>query len=127
FERRGAVGLQAHAVGAGAPKTEQSRGQRVEVDRVDVARDGGVAATGACRYPPDGGWWQPPTPTLPHKGGGGSGVGGGRLRWRALAAQVGAGFRPDGCTSNRRLERHVELPAAWMWAKVGCANPQRQP
>ena len=44
----------------------------------------------------------------------------------SLAAQVGAGLRPDGFTRNRRIDGHVELPAAWMGPKVGCLNPKRQ-
>jgi len=44
----------------------------------------------------------------------------------SLAAQVGAGLRPDEFTRNRRIDCHVELPAAWMGPQVGCPNPERQ-
>src|SRR5256886_11303555 len=154
-------------MGDGAAEAEQSSGQRVEVDRVDIAGNRGVAATDISRDAPDrgrrrtallacggGSGWVFSLPpcgggsgcvfSLPPCGGGsgcvftlppcGGGSGcvfalppcGGGSGWGVrcpLPPQVGAGLRPDGFTRNRRIDGHVELPAARLGPKAGCPNP----
>ena len=70
LERGEATSLQPHAMGDGAAEAEQSSGQRVEVDRVDIAGNRGVAATDISRDPPYGRWIG--APTLPSPRGGGT-------------------------------------------------------
>src|SRR5947209_11014074 len=75
FEGREAASLDPHAVGDRARKAEEARNQRIHVDWIDVARDGGVATADVPRDAPEGRWRTPP-PTPPPSGGGGGGGGG---------------------------------------------------
>src|SRR5438552_4085617 len=106
----------------GAPKAEEASDQRIEMDRVDVARNSGVTATDISRYPPYRGgrrgrvlapkFGRVPPPRLAGEGGVG------------LAAEVGTRFGPDAITFDCCLGEHVELPAAGMLPQVRSRNPE---
>ena len=55
-------------MGDGAAEAKQSSGQRVEVDRVDIAGNRRVAATDISRDAPERIRFSPPTLTLPPLG-----------------------------------------------------------
>src|SRR5438105_4905765 len=131
LERREAAGFQPHAVGDGAPKTEQSRGQRVEVDRVDVAGDGGVATTDISRDAPDGGWYGAPTLPSPASGGGGCVVAGGRLRGQPVAVGGDVGElngrlgQPVGAAASSSSDGFgVETSQAGRLVELDCHAPR---
>src|SRR5438552_834156 len=84
----------------GAPKAEEASGQRIQMDWIDVAGNGGVAAPDIAGDAPDGGG-RPPTPTLPREGGGRFGGGGGFGAGGRCAMQVGARFGPDRVAGGR--------------------------
>src|SRR5439155_6459643 len=116
-----AASLQPHAVGDRPAEAEEAGRQCVEVDGVDVA--------GHRRVPP-----ADVSRDTPYRRGSESSMvtplrTGGRFRPRwgsslPLAAQVGAGFRPNQFITDGRLANHVELPAARMGAQVGGAHGQ---
>src|SRR5438552_9283476 len=109
----------------GAPKAEEASGQRIQMDWIDIAGDGGVAAPDIAGDAPDGGE-RPPTPTLRREGGGRFRGGGGFGAVGRCAMQVGARFGPDGVTIDRGLGEHVELPSAGMLPQVGRRNTEAQ-
>src|SRR5438132_14190760 len=99
-------------MGDGAPKTEQSSGQGIEMNGIDVARYGGVTAPDIARDVPcsrgtrhfSGSWRFSLARSR------------GRVGVGAAAMEVGAGFGPDRLVVNRGLAEHVELPSARMLA-----------
>src|SRR2546429_1988401 len=106
----------------GAPKAEHSSRQRIEMDRIDVARNGGVTATDISRDPPYRGGRRGrvlatkfvlihPPPL----------AGEGRV---GVAAEISTRFGPDEVAVDRCRGEHVELPATGMVPQVGRRNPE---
>ena len=121
LERRQAAGLGPHAVGDRRREAERLRGQRVHVDRVAVARDGGVAAAEVAAELPLG------------AGGRSAGSVGvvaraspAARRLAAAAAQHRAGALPDQLVAGVRLGEEAEGAALRVRLERVGADAQRQ-
>ena len=124
LERRQAARLGPHPVGDRRREAERLRRQRVHVDRVAVAGDGGVAAAEVAAELPLGA--RPAHVVGPSPSGVRSPSATGPLAGPLAAAQHRADALPDQLAADARLGEQGEGPAAWVRLERGRADAQRQ-
>src|SRR5207245_9439499 len=99
-------------MGDGAPKAEEASGEGIEMDRIDVARNSGVAAADISRDPPYRGRRPPPRPSPARGGGRGGLTGGGSGPGGRPPAEGGIQFGPDRVRLPGPLSRRGDMRAS---------------